>query len=60
MANDERHALLLTSFEARVLAKTDEERDMQWETMKQNWSNCEQLQYPQQFLLSHIFDRVEA
>eukprot|EP00961_Rhodomonas_salina_P236711 3199192-Rhodomonas_salina.1 len=60
MANDERHSLLLTSFEARVLAETDEERDVQWETMKQNWSNCEQRQYPQQFFLSHIFDRVEA
>eukprot|EP00961_Rhodomonas_salina_P033582 451834-Rhodomonas_salina.2 len=60
MINDERQALLLTSFEARVLAETDEERDAQWETMKQNWSNSENRQHPQQLSLSSIFDRVEA
>eukprot|EP00961_Rhodomonas_salina_P265799 3592726-Rhodomonas_salina.1 len=62
MANDDSYALpvLLTSFEARVLAETDEEHDEQWETMKQKWSNSEKRQQPQQFSLSHIFDRVEA
>eukprot|EP00961_Rhodomonas_salina_P275529 3722726-Rhodomonas_salina.1 len=38
MANEEHHALLLTSFEARVLAETDTECDEQWTAMKEEWS----------------------
>eukprot|EP00961_Rhodomonas_salina_P117384 1580127-Rhodomonas_salina.1 len=60
MINDELHSLLLTSFEARVLAETDKERDAQWETMKQKWSSRKKRQHPQQLSLSCIFNSIEA
>eukprot|EP00961_Rhodomonas_salina_P017997 241986-Rhodomonas_salina.1 len=60
MAKEEQHTLLLTSFEARILAETDEECDEQWTTLKQEWSSREGLQHPKQLFLLHIFDRVEA
>eukprot|EP00961_Rhodomonas_salina_P250351 3384415-Rhodomonas_salina.1 len=60
MADEEHRALLLTSFEARILAETDEEGDEQWTEMKLDWSSSEGLQNPKQLSLSHIFDRVEA
>eukprot|EP00961_Rhodomonas_salina_P047897 642895-Rhodomonas_salina.1 len=60
MANEEHHALLLTSFKARVLAETDTECDEHWTAMKEEWSGRGGMQYPKRLALSHIFDRVEA
>eukprot|EP00961_Rhodomonas_salina_P262899 3552706-Rhodomonas_salina.1 len=61
MAKEEHSALLLTLLEARVQAETDTELDEQWTEMKKEWSDRRGMrQYPKQFSLSHIFDRVEA
>eukprot|EP00961_Rhodomonas_salina_P115891 1559769-Rhodomonas_salina.1 len=48
MTNEEHHALLLTSFEARVLAETDTECNEQWTVMKEarEWSGRGGMQYP--------------
>eukprot|EP00961_Rhodomonas_salina_P275695 3724835-Rhodomonas_salina.1 len=62
MAREEERGLLLTSFEARVLAETenDEDEGDQWTILKREWCNQERIQQPKRLTMAHIFDLVEA
>eukprot|EP00961_Rhodomonas_salina_P126568 1705796-Rhodomonas_salina.1 len=60
MAKEEERGLLLTSFEARVLAETESDEDDQWTILKRNWCHQERIQQPKCLTMAHIFDLVEA
>eukprot|EP00961_Rhodomonas_salina_P155567 2095130-Rhodomonas_salina.1 len=62
MLRQEQEYVLLTSFEARVLAETDvnDNSFSTWKRMKEQWSSNNFASPPSQLTLDKIFDRVEV
>eukprot|EP00961_Rhodomonas_salina_P270722 3658086-Rhodomonas_salina.2 len=60
MSKEEQLGLLLTSFEARVLAETAEEKDEVWNELKQRWGEHQQHASRESLIIGSIFDLVEA
>eukprot|EP00961_Rhodomonas_salina_P084182 1131113-Rhodomonas_salina.1 len=60
MHKEEHRGLLLTSFEARVLADTAEDEDEIWSEMKQRWAGHQQHASHGRLTIGKFFDLVEA
>eukprot|EP00961_Rhodomonas_salina_P109489 1473793-Rhodomonas_salina.1 len=60
MSKEEQHWLLLTSFEARVLAETADYKDEVWRELKQRWGGHKKHAPHGCLAISSIFDLVEA
>eukprot|EP00961_Rhodomonas_salina_P163380 2200525-Rhodomonas_salina.1 len=57
---EEQCAMLLTSFEARVMSETADEEDEQWSKMKRKWCGREGIPHQGKMTMTQIFDRIEA
>eukprot|EP00961_Rhodomonas_salina_P286941 3877285-Rhodomonas_salina.1 len=57
---EEQRGLLLTFFEARVLAKTADDEDELWSELKQRWGVQQHCTPRGSLTIGTIFDLVEA